>query len=484
LAVFVAAVEMSVVATAMPTVVADLGGALHYGWVFSAYMLTQTATMPIYGKIADLYGRKPVLFVAMAIFLLASMASGQARSMTALIVFRAIQGIGAGGIQPIAVTVVGDIFDLDERAKMQGLLGAVWAIAGLLGPFLGGLLVATMSWRWVFYINVPIGILSVAILSVSLVETIERKTRKLDIAGAVTLSCAVVALLLGVEGFVPGVLLPLSALSAIAFIAAEFRAPQPMLPPRLFGQRVLAISSGVAVLLGAVQFSIIMFLPLYAQGILDASPTQAGATIAPMGLGWPIASVIAGHLLRRVGARTIVRAGMVVFASTALALALVIARGATTLELRALSGLLGAGMGLASTAILILIQSSVPFEERGVVTASNLFFRSIGGTLGVGVMGAVLARRLLANPLVRAGGGVDLVSRLLGPGRRTIPAGVLSAVSGDLQQGITRVLWVCASLGLLALIIGWLFPKLDLGAAASGIEKQPGVLIGEKPQRR
>ncbi|MDF2694158.1 MAG: drug resistance transporter, EmrB/QacA family [Labilithrix sp.] len=456
-----AAMEMTVVSTAMPTVVADLGGALHYAWVFSAYMLASTVMVPIHGKLADLYGRKPVMLVSMAIFLVGSMASGQARTMTALIAFRALQGIGAGGLQPIALTIIGDIFDVDERARMQGIFGAVWGIAGLTGPLLGGVIVATLSWRWVFYVNVPFGILSAAILSVSFVESVEKKDHQLDILGAALLSLFVVTLLLGVEGFLPWLLIAASIVFAIAFLLVEHRAKEPMLPPHLFRTRILATSSVLSTLTGAAMIGIVTFLPLYAQGVLGASPTQAGAAIAPMAVGWPVASAISGRLIPRLGFRRLVRIGMVVVALATLGLALVIARGATSGELRTASAAFGIGMGLANTALVIAVQTSVSFNQRGVATASTMFFRNIGGTIGVGVMGVVLAHDLMANTITRESGGAELVARILGPERKSVAPRILEAISADLQRGLAHVTWICVGLGVLAIATAWLFPALD-----------------------
>jgi EmrB/QacA subfamily drug resistance transporter len=461
LALFMGAMEMTVVSTAMPTVVAELGGALHYAWVFSAYMLAMTVTVPIYGKLADLYGRKPVIFVAMALFLGGSIASGQARSITALIVFRAIQGIGAGGLQPIAITVVGDIFDVEERAKMQGIFGAVWGIAGLVGPLLGGVLVASLSWRWVFYVNVPFGLLSVAILAFSLVESVERRTPKLDTAGAVLLSAAVIALLLGVEGSAGALLIPASVLLTAAFVFVELRAAEPMLPPRLFMRRLLATSSILSTLAGAAMIGIVTFLPLYAQGVLGATPTEAGSSIAPMAVAWPIASALSGRVLKRVGFRPLVITGMVVVLASTVGLTLVLRGGASSMALRAASIAFGVGMGLSNTAQIIAVQTSVSFNERGVATASTMFFRSIGGTIGVGVMGVVLARTLLANAVVRDQGGAELVAKILGPDRKHLPTAMLTAISGDLQLGIERVALLCVLLGAVAVATAWFFPRLQ-----------------------
>jgi EmrB/QacA subfamily drug resistance transporter len=468
LGLFMAAMEMTVISTAMPTVVAELGGALHYAWVFSAYMLASTVMVPIHGKLADLYGRKPVILASMAIFLAGSMASGQARSMTALIVFRAIQGIGAGGLKPIALTIVGDIFGVEERARMQGAFGAVWGIAGLAGPLLGGIIVATLSWRWVFYVNVPFGLLSALLLSVFFVESVDTKRRALDIAGAALLSMAVISLLLGVEGLAPWLMIPASVALTVAFLFVETRAAEPMLPPRLFMKCVLATSSALSTATGAAMIGIVTFLPLYAQGVLGSSPTEAGASIAPMAIGWPIASAISGRLIPLVGFRPLVRTGVVVVALSTVVLAIVLARGASTTELRLASTMFGVGMAIANTAQVIAVQTSVTFGERGVATASTLFFRSIGGTIGLGVMGVVLARTLMTNAAAREAGGAELVARILGPDRKDITASLLSAISEELKLGLVRVGWICVGLGAVALVTAFLFPRIDRSKAPAG----------------
>lgn len=458
LCIFMAAMEMTVVSTAMPTVIAELKGALHYAWVFSAYMLTSTVTVPIYGKLADLYGRKPVLHAAMFLFLLGSCASGQAHSMGMLIAGRALQGVGAGGLQPIALTVIGDIFDLDERSKMQGIFGAVWGFAGLAGPLLGGFIVASWSWRWVFYVNVPFGLLSAIVLSLSLQEKIEKKDHTFDIAGALVLSTSVVALLVGVEGYHPRVLVPLSVLGAVVFVLAEHRAKEPMLPPPLFRRRILWASSVLATVAGAALTGMTTFIPLYVQGALGGSPTEAGATIAPMAVGWPIASAIAGRLIPRHGFRILVRGGILVVAASTVAFAVLVARHPSASDLRWAGIAFGVGMGFANTPMIIAVQTSVSFAERGVATASTMFFRSIGGTIGVGVMGVVLARDLLANPITQEAGGSDLIARILGPGRRDVPAAILSAIAEDLHLGVLHVTWIWAVLGALAIAAALAFP--------------------------
>ena len=459
LALFMAAMEMTVVSTAMPTVVAELSGALHYAWVFTAYMLTSTVTVPIYGKLADLHGRKPVMLVAMALFLLGSMASGQAHTMTQLIVFRAIQGVGAGGMQPMALTIVGDIFKIEERAKMQGVFGAVWAIAGLAGPLLGGVIVATLSWRWVFYVNVPFGLVSAAVLSFSLVESVEKRKHRLDIAGALLLAGAVMALLLGTDGEAPWILLPSSAVLTVAFVVVESRADEPILPLKLFAQRILATSSALSALAGGAMLGTVTFVPLYAQGVLGATPTQAGSTIATMAVAWPVASAISGRLIAKLGFRVLVRAGFFLVAASSLWLTYAMMHGASAGTLRIGSAFFGIGMGFSNTPLVIAVQTSVGFSQRGVATASTMFFRNIGGTVAVGVMGVVLAGALLAGA-AREVGGAELVARILGPDRRNVEATVLASISGDLAQGIVHVMALVSALGIGAALVAWLFPHV------------------------
>jgi EmrB/QacA subfamily drug resistance transporter len=468
-----AAMEMTVVSTAMPTVVAELGGALHYAWVFSAYMLTVTVGVPIYGKLADLYGRKPVLLVSIALFLIGSMASGQARTMGQLVAFRALQGLGAGGMQPMALTIVGDIYTLEERAKMQGIFGAVWAIAGLIGPLLGGVIVAALSWRWVFYVNVPFGLLSAGILAFSLVENVERRDHGLDFAGAALLAGAVVALLLGTDGVAPYVLLPVSVVTTIAFLIVERRAPEPIVPLALFARRALATSSAISALSGGAMIGLVTFVPLYAQGVLGATPTEAGTTIAPMAIGWPIASAVSGRLIKRVGFKSLVRAGMAVVALAAVALAIRVRTGASAGELRVGSAAFGIGMGIANTALIIAVQTSVSFSQRGVATASTMFFRNIGGTVGVGVMGVMLARTLLAGVAGRDAGGAELVARILGPERRSVPTETLRAIAGDLCSGLVVVAWIVAALAIAAAAVGLLFPSIEATSAPPGPSHEP-----------
>jgi EmrB/QacA subfamily drug resistance transporter len=458
LALAMAAMEMTVVSTAMPTAIGELGGLGKYAWVFAAYMLASTVMVPIYGKIADLYGRKPVMLVGIVIFLVGSMASGQARTMDQLIAFRALQGLGAGAMQPIAFTIVGDIFTLDERARMQGVFGAVWGLAGLLGPLLGGVIVKVLSWRWVFYINVPFGIAAMLVLSYSLVESIEKKRHRLDVMGALLLALSIIALLLGAQGTLAVVLLPLSAVLAFGFVMVERTASEPILPLDLFQSRAVSVASIASAMMGAAMVATVTFVPLFVQGLLGGSATDAGAAIAPMVIGWPIASALSGRLLPRVGFRPLIVLGMFVTMTAAVALALLAKPGVDRWTLRLVAASFGVGMGFSNTALLIAVQTTVRWERRGVATASTVFFRTIGATIGVGVLGALLASALSR----RAAGSAAIVNQLLAhqkPAESQLA--LLRSLAEALQSALTGIFWAIAVMAVVAFVVSLFFPRLS-----------------------
>ncbi len=477
-----AAMEMTVVSTAMPTVVGDLGGIHVYSWVFTAYLLTSTVTVPLYGKLADLYGRKPVLLFGIALFLVGSMASGLAPSIGTLIAFRALQGLGAGAMQPTTLTIVGDIYNLEERSRMQGLFGAVWGVAGLIGPLLGGIIVKYLSWRWVFFINVPAGIAAAGLLVVALHENVEHRQHSLDWAGAALLTVGLAALLIGVHGGRATLFgLPLAIASIALFFFVEGRVPEPVLPMDLFRQRVMAVSTVAGALVGAGMISMVTYVPLYVQGVLGGSPTEAGSAITPMVIGWPIASAISGRVLPRVGFRPLVRWGLAISAVGAMALAALLRPGASLHVPQAFSMVFGIGLGLANTALLIAVQTSVEWRQRGVATASTMFARTIGGTLAVGILGALLSVALQRDPSVPA----DAADRLLGPehGAGLDPA-VLRSLSVALEGGLENVFWAIAGISLAAAIASLFFPHLPIRSSSSqSVETaQPAEMTAVPPE--
>jgi EmrB/QacA subfamily drug resistance transporter len=460
LAISIAAMEATVVATAMPTVVQKLGGIEWYGWVISAYVLASAVTMPLYGKLADLYGRRRTLMIGLSIFLVGSLACGFAPSMGTLIAFRALQGIGAGGIQPIAITIIGDIFRPEERARIQGVFAAVWGVAGMSGPLVGGLIVRALSWRWIFFINVPFGILSAVVLTIAFHEKVETKKRSLDFAGAAALGGAIVALLLGATNVAPLVTIPAAIVLLALFAFIEQRVEEPVLSLALLRRHVILVASIEGALVGSVMSSTLAYLPLFVQAVLGGTPTRAGLAVSPMLVGWPLASALSGRMLLRFGYRPLIRCGFVLVAIAAFVVAWLVRGRASPVEIGAAVFVLGLGMGLANTPLIIAVQENAAWHERGVATASTMFFRSIGGAVAVGALGAIIATHL-----GDAATG-DTVNALLGPehGRRLAPE-VLVTVSGRLADGLARVFDAVAAMSVLAVVAAMFFPNTRIAKA-------------------
>src|SRR6266700_3234471 len=407
-----ASLDATIVGTALPSIVGKLGGIALYSWVFSIYLLTSTTTVPIYAKLANIYGRKPLYLFGSGLFLLGSALCGAAQSMEQLIVFRAIQGLGAGAVLPLVLTIIGDIFDLQERAKVQGLFSAVWALSSIIGPALGGLIVDHFSWRWVFYINIPFGILSCLLLAFTLKENVERKSQHLDYLGTLTLTGSVIALLFFLlQGGTTWPWLSLPSISLFVaffvllwlFIRQENRATDPILPLTLFNNRIIAISSIGGLALGILMFSITSYVPLFVQGVEGGTATSAGITLGPLLLAWPIAASLSGRLVIRYGYRFTAVLGMacaaigtimITFFTTGTALPFIVVAMLIT----------GTGLGFASTAFILAVQNAVPWKLRGVATASTQFTRTIGGSVGVAILGTILnAQMALRFPSIFAG---------------------------------------------------------------------------------
>jgi EmrB/QacA subfamily drug resistance transporter len=423
LSIFLAAMESTVVATAMPTVVGSLGGIEIYSWVFSGFLLTSTVTMPLWGRLSDLYGRRPMYLTGLTVFLVGSALSGAAQNMAELIAFRMLQGVGAGSLVTIGMTIVGDLFGLERRAKMQGYISGVWGVASLLGPLLGGLLTDHASWRWVFYINLPFGAVGMALIATSLTE--ERRIARrpvIDYAGLALFAAGVSALLLGVvEGgraaswTRPDVAGPLAAggLALAAFVLVERRAAEPIVPLRLFGNRIVVAAVTTGFLAGMAMFGAISFVPLFMQSVVGTSATQAGFVLTPFVLGWVAFSVTSARLVLRIGYRVVVLAGMTCLVGAFLLLA---RWSAALTPLAAMRDVLlaGIGMGLNMVPMLIAVQSAVPRADLGIATSMTQFFRTVGGALGLSLMGAVMARRLAAGlPLQAALHGVFVLGLLV-----------------------------------------------------------------------
>jgi EmrB/QacA subfamily drug resistance transporter len=401
LSLFLASMEGTVVATAMPTIVGELGGLAIYSWVFSMYMLTSTTTVPIYGKLSDLYGRKLVYSISMLLFVAGSVLCAAASTMEQLILFRAIQGLGAGGVLPLAFTIIGELFSLEQRARMQGLFSGVWGVSAVIGPLIGGFLVDKVSWHWVFLINVFPGLLAVGIVWFAWHDTGRARDRKvaIDYLGAALLTLGVLSLLLGLNqlGTPPAIPLMLAAvLLLVALVWVERRAADPILPLHLFRDRLFNVSILHGVLAGWALFGSLNYVPLFVQAVLNTSATQAGITLTPMSIMWTLASILGGPLLLRMGYRTLALAGMIMLTVGALLMSGITIESSQLLIMLYL-GLMGTGMGLSIPAFLIAVQSTVSRADLGAATSTIQFSRSIGGTLGVSVLGAFLSDRLAGH---------------------------------------------------------------------------------------
>jgi len=391
------AIDATILATAVPSVVNDLGGFSQFPWLFSIFLLTQAVTVPIFAKLSDSYGRKPVVLAGIAVFGVASVLCGVAWSMPALIAFRALQGLGAGAIQPTCMTIVGDIYTLQERAKVQGYLASVWAISSVVGPTLGGVFVETLDWRWIFFINIPLAAVAFWMISRRFHEKVERVKHRVDVAGAVLLTLGASLLILGLlEGGVlwswltlPGIGVPaLGLVLVVAFGFVERRAAEPILPTWVFRNRLLVSTSIASLAIGAVLIGLTSYVPLYAQNVLGHNALVAGFALAALTLGWPIAASMSGRVYLRIGFRATALLGTLIGLVGVAGLTLL--RPTTSIwQVGATCFVIGIGMGFVAAPILVAAQSSVDWSVRGVVTGTSMFARSMGSALGIAVFGAI-----------------------------------------------------------------------------------------------
>ncbi len=455
LSVFLASMEATVVATAMPTIAVQLNGFSAYSWVFSAYLLTSTTLVPVFGKLSDLYGRKLIYGAAMAFFLAGSLFCGAAQNMQQLVWARALQGVGAAGLLPLAFIMIGEMFSLEERARMQGLFSGVWGVSSVVGPLLGGFIVDSWAWHWVFWINLPLGLLAAALVWASWRDAPRPAGAPrvgVDVVGALLLTAAVVALMLGLpEGGagINGWLLAGAAILVGALVWWEQRAADPILPIPLFHDRLFAVAVLQGVLAGWAVFGTISYVPLFVQGVVGASATGAGITLTAMLMSWVLASIIGSRLLLRLNYKHLALAGMAVLVIGTLIMAFA---GPSTSRLVVMVALacMGTGMGLAVPAFLIAVQSTVARTSLGTATATLTFSRSMGATLGVGVMGALLTSSIVRT-MAAGGSTVDTASiaGLLagGEGAGAIDEGLRVALAG----GISTIFWVAFAAAVLAL---------------------------------
>jgi EmrB/QacA subfamily drug resistance transporter len=492
LALLLAALDSTIVATALPTIVGEMGGLEHLSWVVTAYLLAQTVVTPLYGKLGDLYGRKKVVQVAIVIFLIGSALCGLAQSMTQLIVFRAVQGLGGGGLMVTTQAVVGDVVPPRDRGRYQGIFGAVFGLSSIAGPLIGGYFTTHISWRWIFYINIPLGILAIVVIAATLPGASRRVSHAIDYVGAGLLATALSGIVIVTDlggmtySWSSPFILSLIAVTLLAiagFIVAEQRAAEPVLPLRLFRNRTFVVSVLVGLIVGFALFGSVTYLPLFLQVVKGDSPTASGLRMIPMMGGMLVSSIVTGQLISRRGRyKTYPIIGTAVMVTGLFLLSRMTVEtsiGMTSI----LMMILGLGMGMVMQVLVLAAQNAVDYRDLGVATSGATLFRLIGGSVGTAVLGAIFAARLqdrlaatLPN-LAGAGTGANVSPRAIA----AMEPGVRQLYTAGFTYSLDRIFFVATFIGLSGFLMAWLLPEKPLretvAARAGAVNEEIGEVF-------